>query len=60
MSGEELFPQTDLSELSEQLQDGIETCRSVIANYRLLPAEEPVAAKASRKDSVEDDLPPPK
>ena len=38
MPGKKLH--TDLDGLSERLQDGIETCRSVIANYRALLSDE--------------------
>ena len=50
MPGEKLPSQPDLGELSDQLQDGIETCRSVIANYRSLLTDEQLAANSSESD----------
>ena len=37
---------TDLEGLNERLQSGIETCRSVVANYRSLLADEQLVAGA--------------
>ena len=37
-------PQKDLADLNERLLSGIETCRSVIANYRALLSDEQLAA----------------
>lgn len=50
MSGEKLPPESDLNELSEQLQGGIETCRSVIANYRSLLIEDQAAVELSGEE----------
>lgn len=37
-------------EVNERLQGGIETCRSVIANYRLLLMDKQLAPTASEAD----------
>jgi hypothetical protein len=44
----------DLEELNERLQSGIETCRSVVANYRSLLADEQLGAGAPASESVVD------
>jgi hypothetical protein len=36
--------EADVDTLSERLQDGIQSCRSVIANYRSLLTESPIEA----------------
>ena len=55
MGGEKLHSEADLGELSEELKGGIETCRSVIANYRSLLIDERAAVEHC-DENVADDL----
>jgi hypothetical protein len=49
--------EADVNELSDRLQGGIATCRSVVANYRSLLMSDDLAA-ASQMDGICDTAPP--
>jgi hypothetical protein len=61
MGGESLDSEPGLSELHERLEAGIETCRSVIANYRsLLTDVQSAPETAGAESDGADGLPEPK
>jgi hypothetical protein len=45
------LPEAEVDAVSEQLQDGIQTCRSVIANYRSLLTNDPVTPAVASETS---------
>ena len=55
MSEERLATDAELSDLNQRLKGGIETCRSVIANYRsLLTNDEPLDLATTNDGSAEE------
>ena len=55
MTGKKLH--TDLDALSERLQDAIETCRSVVANYRALLSDEQLVGGGPAGDVTDGEQP---
>ena len=56
MSDNQLPQNSDLDELNSTLNDGLRTCRSMIANYRSLLAPDQLMVETAANDPVEDDL----
>ena len=55
MSDEQLPPEkADVNEVSSQLQDGIQSCRSVVANYRTLLSGADRAASSNDNELDQD------
>lgn len=52
MGDEKVSPEPKLSDIHDRLQSGIETCRSVIDNYRSLLTEDQHALEASGAKDV--------
>ena len=54
MSDEQLSPgEANVSEVNSQLQDGIQSCRSVVANYRNLLSAHEVSSNDNDPEQVE-------
>ena len=56
MSDNQLPQNSDLDELNSTLNDGLRTCRSMIANYRSLLAPDQLMVETAANDTGEDDL----
>ena len=54
VSGSDPSSRPDVGDVNERLRDGIETCRSVIANYRSLLTEDLSGGAASSTSPMQD------